>query len=1173
MEKQKFISDKISTLMKEGKYSRQQASLIAYQMFEKSQPKAQQGDEIDNSHLKPIYSIQQGVSSDSMGNGVYINYANPSEQGFSSTRDRDFVKNEHYKNMVIRSPAYQKYSRDKAGNIPFQGQNTMDEGYRPSQPSSNLKPIYSVQEGVTNDKLGNGKYIFYKNQSDPSFNYSNDRDFVTEQAFRQEVMNSPAYQKYSRDKGRIKESLKTNHTLAQASLQQGGAPPFEESLVGNPLYANYQGQLENSNYVLPGADLNKPDTNTYNNHQAQGSASNYINIGNEDLNNPMNDGNIPDYDMQQRMAKNKEINTHENNYDEDGNAREDNKKYYDTNRVNIVNPYGGMNLDYTMALTGKAFGEKEYTLGALGTGLSVLKGARNFLTGYSTGKENSRVAQEYRDKVNEDNRRYIPAQQGGKIKNSDILAQNAITDNPQGNINLEGQELVMRTSGQIQPVVGDRHIENGKIGKGVNAQLNEGDKVLSDYVKLKPTDIKDLKERYNISLKKGITFAQAQKKIDQKLGIKRLENEKADILEKVEKANKIKDVDTKQLSIGALTQKIAGVNEKIEALSDFRSANFEYLFEKQEMQPKKGNPGELFDKNGKEVTETNSNVAQQGGMIESLAKKHGISVERAHELMSYQQGGIQSGQEEMQEGQASNPQEEQGEISPEQIIQAFAQLSQQDPQQIVAQLQKMQPEEMQQALGQMMQALQQGQQNPQEEQAEGQMSNPQEEQMEVAQQGTTYMQQAGEVDYTKEPKDKSRKAQQDRLRAFQEDIQKLGFKGDVNLEAKDLGKEAGKMQEFLRDNYPELTQHYAADTKLTAKGIDTLKSTMPEAFSKMGISPNKKSTEYSADETNNLLRYAEESGRIDKDFLVNSNFVDYKWDWRRPFTKEKQFTNQAEYDAYIKDKGESYNQFYPLGEGVYEKPSLKLPQAEAVAKKEEGYTATPQDQKEVVSRDSVKSILPNFSNYIPLFSPIQSIAKENISIPRLEPIKATPEPMLAEQERQRQTDVERVEQTGMSPQQQEAILAQGLASSQLASNDAIGKVENYNAQNQFATDQYNLGAQTKEDIMNAQFRQDYQNKAFQTIANNEESMRNEYTTNFLQDQANSNKVIDMNRINMLSDQFAITPTGMEVLNNKPYEIAYSGESPKNHENMTASQVVAAKKRAIAKKAYEASLSK
>lgn len=56
-------------------------------------------------------------------------------------------------------------------------------------------------------------------------------------------------------------------------------------------------------------------------------------------------------------------------------------------------------------------------------------------------------------------------------------------------------------------------------------------------------------------MKRGATFAEAQKKLDQKLGIKKLETRKADILERIEKTAKIKDTDSKQLSLEVLTKK------------------------------------------------------------------------------------------------------------------------------------------------------------------------------------------------------------------------------------------------------------------------------------------------------------------------------------------------------------------------------------------------------------------------------------------------------------------------------------------------------------------------------------------------------------------------------------------------------------------------------------------
>ena len=189
---------------------------------------------------------------------------------------------------------------------------------------------------------------------------------------------------------------------------------------------------------------------------------------------------------------------------------------------------------------------------------------------------------------------------------------------------------------------------------------------------------------------------------------------------------------------------------------------------------------------------------------------------------------------------------------------------------------------------------------------------------------------------------------------------------------------------------------------------------------------------------------------------------------------------------------------------------------------------------EIVARDRVKNIMPMFEPYIPLISPMQPIAKQNIAFDRLAPIKLTPEPMLAEQERQRQAEIARIEQAGMSPQQQEALLAQGLATSQMSANDAISKVETWNAQNQFQTDQANQQIGAREAIMNAQFNSDYQDKMMQTLANQEETLRNQYRTQFLQGQADRNYITDLNKINALSSDFAITDRGVEYLNNKPF---------------------------------------
>lgn len=913
--------------------------------------------------------------------------------------------------------------------------------------------------------------------------------------------------------------------------------------------------------------------------------------------------------------------------------QEDAVNPYTTNSVNILPPTQFGNPAYNLKQGMYNFGRGNTLGGIAGTGASLLGMARIGLSGYAEGKEDKRVGQEYMNKNFDRTQNYQYGQQGG-VKNSDIIAQNAIIDQGQGNVNLEGNEFVMRTSGQIQPVVGDPHIENGKKADGVDAQLNDGDKVLSNYVKPKPTDIKDLKERYDISLKRGATFAEAQKKLDQKLGIKKLETEKADILERIEKATKIKDVDSKQLSLEVLTKKTGEVNEKLNTLSGVRADNFEFLFQRQEAIPKKGTGTELFDKNGKEVTESKEEVAQQGrtyrtndqsyaaqrvsnvlnsgtsddnmginlrkiksiqsgvmndklgsgyymyydklptdagfdpnrnrefvteeaykntvlrapayqeymrglakksnqlvelqqgGEIETLAKKHGISIQRAQELMSFQQGGIQSQQEETQEGQASNAQEEQGEISPEQIVSAFAELSQQDPQQIIAQLQKMSPEEQQQALGQMMQALQQGQQNPQEEQAEGQMSNSQEEEMEVAQQGK-YMQLAGKY---------SEKDQEKRLNDFYNMTSGLGYEGK---------KDIGSMQKWMADNYPDEVVKYFTENgqPLTAKHVDIIKNKYKDAFKETGISANKKSEDYTVEEKLKLQTAL--GDKASKDFLLEG-FKDNKWDWRFPMIGQKPNTSA---------------QGAPQAQITAPSMARFASQQEEVAQ-ETPETAVEQRQEQAAAPSGVKNILPVYDTFLPPTSALEPIAKNTYSPYLYENKKMTVEPMLAEQARQAQTDIERAQQSGLSPQQQEALMGQASAANQMAANDAIYKTETYNADNAWKTDMANVDALNKSQIMNTQYLNDFAQKSAAALANKETERYNNAYSNFLQDQADRKYTDQMNKANMMSDQFALTPNqGIIALNNKPAELPKMYIPKAVYDKMTAEEVNAIKKKA------------
>ena len=551
----------------------------------------------------------------------------------------------------------------------------------------------------------------------------------------------------------------------------------------------------------------------------------------------------------------------------------------------------------------------------------------------------------------------------------------------------------------------------------------------------------------------------------------------------------------------------------------------------------KGQEYQKFSGNNQQLAEM-----QQGGKIETLANKYGISMERAQELMSYQQGG-------------EIPQE-QGEVSQEnqmqQVFQAVAEMLQQgmQPEQVAEQLIQMGvPEEQ---VGQLIQEVAQ--------QLQGQ-------QQEAMQYGgeKEYMQSAG---YKKIVDQNIATGTNSNVPSLGGENWQKGYYDNANKWETYLGATPTKFGTHLdyqtnisKNLNPQLIQlikdneiPFTNNTRSLLKSAGIKDADKKLQFSDLTEEERKKvGDDILVKGYNDGLAghrgvqvlqgdmtqedYAKASGKYDKKTDVEGRQIYAKYDKDGKLLRD--------------DKGK-ITFYYPKKAG---EPEKKVDPSKIADETKEPYTEQP--NQEVESRTNVKNVMPNFGTYIPLFSPMQSIAKESIEIPRMDAIKTTVEPFLAEQERQRLTDVERIEQAGMSPQQTEALLAQGLSSSQMASNDAIAKVEQYNAQNQFQADQYNLGARSKEDIMNAQFRQNFQDKSMQTLANNEESMRNQYRSNFLQEQSNANKVINMNTANALNDNFAVTPSGVEFLNNKPYELPNNTlELLKNYDKMTPAERIA-----------------
>ena len=522
----------------------------------------------------------------------------------------------------------------------------------------------------------------------------------------------------------------------------------------------------------------------------------------------------------------------------------------------------------------------------------------------------------------------------------------------------------------------------------------------------------------------------------------------------------------------------------------------EFLFNKQESYTKKGSGNQLLDDNGKPI-DTNEMIAQQGGMIGELAKKHNIPLERAMELYNMK----------MQEGGEMMPQEQGGQE--EQIMQMVAGMLQQgaSPEEVVQQLVSQGvPQEMAvQAIEMVMQQSQGQEQMMPQEQAP--------------------MQQGGKKDdidnYILSP-DFNRQE----LFTNQPYTRELGDKGWLSGNVSD--ENITERIRLQRQRLPYLTDNFFPSEDVKQADIEKYQKSYNDYLNsaEKAIDKNKNLT----DEQKNKLKERLKTERFDskqtaRDFDKKyGNFTSSRVGVALPLITKKdreKYPNLKFINDAIDKNGNIKEEYKDLSNEA--KQNIKATQEDGVLNRNIGildYGDSPQkptkeapadlqqfpDQPATEARDRVKNILPNLPTYMPMISPLDPIAKQNVWANRIDPIKMTPEPMLAENARQYDTEMERLQQTGLSSQQMAGMSAQGLAASQLAANDAISKVEGFNAQSQQQADMQNLNLALKEQIMNNQANSVYQDQSLAGINNYRDSLNNAYKEQFLQSQSDRNYI-------------------------------------------------------------------
>jgi hypothetical protein len=332
------------------------------------------------------------------------------------------------------------------------------------------------------------------------------------------------------------------------------------------------------------------------------------------------------------------------------------QQYNDFVKYNTLNPYGGVDPLAGLSYGLYNFGAGNNAKGLLGVSRFGLGALREGLSAYGAGKNDRQVWENYQDQQFNQPPKYEYMKEGGKTI-ADMMTSNYIAEDPNPNapknVEIEAGEYAKNSeTGNIAEAVGEKH-KNG----GVKVNLPSESKILSDFTKIGASNVKKLKEQFDVKIKPTDTFADVLDKYKKKIGAKELEEDEVEYMKEIEKQLKANISEkTKQINLDFLGKELEEVQAKKTEMQKKIDEAFEILFNEQEKLPKKNS----------------SPMMQEGGNIPpeiaQLAEQYGIPVEKAMELIAQQQGQEQ-------------PQEQGGDVmqqvmsmlqqgaSPEQVVQ------------------------------------------------------------------------------------------------------------------------------------------------------------------------------------------------------------------------------------------------------------------------------------------------------------------------------------------------------------------------------------------------------------------------------------------------------------------------------------------------------------------------
>lgn len=325
------------------------------------------------------------------------------------------------------------------------------------------------------------------------------------------------------------------------------------------------------------------------------------------------------------------------------------------NQYQEINPYAGVDIPSAAVFLGQSIKNKDLlgiTAGGLKTGLGV---ARNIMSGMGMVQRQQDINREYDQNQKENlmgrpvmvgkDGGYIDFSKGGlrkyeeggkmlpeeKVLTGEIMT--GISENNkvvQPNAELENGEYIHSQDGSSIKVEGRDHKtdKDGNVveGGGEKVELKEGDRVISNHLKLKGDNAKELSKMFDMKVSAKDTYAKAVDKAYSKIGLQKLIKEEESIIKKIKETKDVKDETTQNLNKEFLSKRLNEIQEKKQELEPQRQEILTTVFNLQEAsKPKEEQaPQEAF---------------QDGGVM-SLAKQMNMSPERAQALIEeFKKGG------------------------------------------------------------------------------------------------------------------------------------------------------------------------------------------------------------------------------------------------------------------------------------------------------------------------------------------------------------------------------------------------------------------------------------------------------------------------------------------------------------------------------------------------------